>query len=399
MNSTALSLLLLSALSPAQVESAPALAGHSFQTAIASSEEPFIVRAQSEGGVPLGPILGPTIQSETTTNYPPTYVNPNAAFAPPGTPYAAPPGSMPGPITTDPWLGGGPGMPYAAPATGGPFGQYTYGVNGPQPYRYGWTARYDFTYMPSEGTSSPNVGSLGIFGFDLEKELVRPLPTGWVFSIAPQYNLRLWDGPRGTPGQAHLPGDAHRFGLGLKLATPDFGGNTFEFGFNPALATDFEESLSRNTFQFDGHAVWFWRWTPQFMVALGAAYWDRVDDIVLPYAGVVWNPNDRLEFRLLFPKPRISLFLGAPSGIATWAYVSGEYHVESYEISMSPPGARDQVQLTDWRLLGGMRFETGWLTTFVEAGGVFGRDVEFRNASSTDFDLNSGFIGRAGFRY
>jgi hypothetical protein len=134
------------------------------------------------------------------------------------------------------------------------------------------------------------------------------------------------------------------------------------------------------------------------MVALGALYWDRVDDIVLPYAGIVWTPSDYLEFRLLFPKPRVSLFLGAPSGVATWAYVSGEYHVESYEIELSPPGSRDQVQFEDWRVLGGLRFESGWLTSFIEAGWVFDRDVEFRS-QGTDFDIDTGFIGRVGFRY
>ena len=62
------------------------------------------------------------------------------------------------------------------------------------------------------------------------------------------------------------------------------------------------------------------------------------------------------------------------------------------------PGSRDQVQFTDWRLMGGFRFEAGWLTTFIEAGGVFGREVEFRR-NGEDFDVDPGFIMRAGFRY
>lgn len=365
-----------------------------FEEAFADRDQPLVVRAQSPT-LP-GPILGP-IQEDNTSFYPPTYADPNAVYATPGSnPFLQPSQGMPAPIGADPFLGGG--MPYAAPAQGAPYGNYTYGINGPQPYRYGWTARYDFTYMPSTSTTSPDVGKLGIFGFDLEKEYVAPLPSSWVFSIAPQYNMRLFDGPRGTPGAAHLPGDVHRFGLGLKLATPDYNGTSFEVGFNPAAATDFEEGADRDTFQFDGHAVMFWRMNPQFMLALGAAYWDRVDDIILPYAGFVYTPSDYLEFRLLFPKPRVSLFLGAPNGVATWLYVSGEYHVESYQISLDPPGTRDQVQFKDWRVLGGARFETGWLTSFIEAGWVFGREVEFAR-NGTDFDIDTGFITRAGFRY
>ncbi|MBX3443182.1 MAG: hypothetical protein KF774_12320 [Planctomyces sp.] len=393
MTTTAITLLLVSLLPATGDEPRTRASDELFALAFEDRDAPLVIRAQN---APIGgPVLGP-IQEENTTYFQPTYTDPNAAFGyPMQSPMMAPGYGAPAPITNDPWLGGG--MPYAQPGMGGPYGGYSYGLNGPQPYRYGWTARYDFTYMPSEGTSSPDVGSLGIFGFDVEKEHVAPLPGAWIFSFAPQYNLRLFDGPRGTPGTAHLPGDVHRFGLGLKLATPETAGTTFEVGFTPAFTTDFEASPDRHAFQFDAHAVMFWRWTPQFMVALGAAYWDRVDDLVLPYAGVVWTPNDYLEFRLLFPKPRVSLFLGTPNGVATWLYVSGEYHVESYQIEMSPPGYRDQVQLADWRIMGGARFETGWLTSFIEAGCVLGREVEFRR--STDFDINDGFIMRAGFRY
>jgi hypothetical protein len=303
----------------------------------------------------------------------------------------------PAPIGGDPWLGGTPGMPYAAPMQPSP--NYTYGVHGAQPYRFGWTARYDFGFMPSVGTSSPNVDDLSLFTFDLEKEYVKPLPSSWIFSIAPQFNWRSVDGPLGTATQSNLPPNLYRIGLGLKLASPEYNGSTFEVGFDPAYASDFELGSSSESWQFDAHAVWFWRWNPNFMVALGAAYWDRLDDLIIPYAGVVYTPNDYLEFRLLFPEPRISLFLGTPNGVATWAYVYGEYHVESYAIDQNPPGARDQVQFSDWRVLGGMRFETGWLTSFVEAGIVFDREVQFDRAASTNFDVDSGFIGRAGFRY
>lgn len=398
MNSIAFILCLIAAEPDAASSSGPSWVSP-FGLVLGTDETVETIRGQSPGQ-PIAPLLGP-IQDGTTTYYPPTYQgDPNAAFAPAGqTPFVAPqPYGVPQPINSgDPFLNGG--MPYASPSPNSPFGQYSYsGINGAQPYRYGWTARYDLTYMPSEGTSSPDVGKLSILGFDLEKDYVRPLSNSWVMSIAPQYNLRLLDGPRGTPGPSHLPGDLHRFGLGLKLSTPEVSGSTLEFGFNPALTTDFNVSPSGNGMQYDAHAVWFWRWNPQFMVALGAAYWDRVDDILLPYAGIVYTPNDYLEFRLLFPKPRVSLFLGTPNGVATWAYVQGEYHVESYEMELSPPGSRDQVQFTDWRVLGGFRFESGWLTTFVEAGGVFGRAVEFRRQGE-DFDIDPGFIARAGFRY
>jgi hypothetical protein len=228
-----------------------------FDAALTISEETPVVRGQSPGQ-PIGPLLGP-MPDQNTTWYQPTYQpDPNAAFSQGQAPLVMPqPYGMPQPIPSgDPFLGGG--MPYAAPSPNAPWGQYSYGgINGAQPYRYGWTARYDFTYMPAEGTSSPDVGKFGLLGFDLEKEYVTPLPSSWIFSFAPQYNLRLLDGPTdGYAGPSHLPGDLHRFGLGLKLSTPDVNGSTLEFGFTPALTTDFEISPSGNGMQYDAHAVW-----------------------------------------------------------------------------------------------------------------------------------------------
>jgi hypothetical protein len=335
-------------------------------------------------------------------------------FAPPGSVSPITPAN---PGTFDPFSGG-VAQPYGAPMTGdpflggavtpapygyNPFGQpaatYTFGLNGPQPFRYGWQARYDFGILPSEGTSNPNVGSLSIIEADLEKELNTPFGSGYTASIAPQFNLRFWDGPLGIAGMdAGLPGEAYRLGLGLKLATPTYGAWQFEAGFNPALATDFN-SVSSDAWLFDGHAVAFFRASPQWMFAVGAAYWDRVDDIVLPYAGVVWTPNDYWEFRLLFPKPRISWFAGAPWGAPTWLYAAGEYHVEAYEVNVDPINQSTRVQFEDWRLVGGARAEFGAVTGFLEAGWVFGRDVNFGASFATDFEINNGFIARAGFRY
>ena len=42
---------------------------------------------------------------------------------------------------------------------------------------------------------------------------------------------------------------------------------------------------------------------------------------------------------------------------------------------------------------------TLYYRSFVEAGVVFDREVEFGRATSTNFDVDSGFITRAGFRY
>lgn len=360
-----------------------------------TDQSAWVVRAQSPGSpVVSGPLVGPP--SGVTTYYPPAYPSSGAAgysgadaFTDPSTP------GYPAPLQ-DPWASGSaPG--YAVPAPGQGF--YTQGINGPQPVRFGWQSRYDFTFIPTQGTSNPNVGDIGIFGIDIEKIYTKPTGYNWLWSIGPQFNYRAWNGPDANPPTADLPGGAYRFGLDMVLRSPTTGGWTYELGFNPAIATDFRDNLSSNAWLFDAHAVAFWQMTPKWMWAIGAIYWDRVNDIVIPYAGAVWTPNDIWEFRLVFPKPRISVFLGTPWGIPTWLYAAGEYHVEAYQVKPRQFATNTRVQFADWRTTGGFRWETGWLTSFIEAGYIFGRQVTYEGPAFTDYDINSGFIARAGFRY
>ncbi len=294
-----------------------------------------------------------------------------------------------------PSFGGGMGAPSGDPFLGAPAtgSGYTMRLNGPQPYRFGWTTRLDFGYLPSESTDAP-LGDFGVFEFDSEIEYTTPLPDGWIFSSVPQFNYRSWDGPSGVG----MPPNAYRFGWDLELSTPANAGWSVQLGFNPSLTSDFEQSLNSEAYNWDGRVVAFFHQSPSVTWAIGAAYWDRVDDIVIPYAGVVWTPNQLWEFRLIFPKPRVSVFIGKPWGIATWLYASGEYHVEVYQIGLDPSGLRERVQLEDWRLMLGLRNDNGFLSTFVEGGWVLGRDVEFANGTP-GFGIGDGFIVRAGLRY
>jgi hypothetical protein len=313
-------------------------------------------------------------------------------------------------MTSDPWLGGGGTMMSPAPAYGGapygttpygatntPQGFYTYGMNGPQPYRYGLQERVNISYLPASGTT-PNRGDFDIFEADFEKSYVMPAMGNWVFTASPQVNYRAWAGPNGNAGPANLPGSVYRFGLNLQLTTPSVNGWSAELGFNPALATDFEASLDWDAAYWDGYGVAFWQYNPQWTWAIGALYWDRVDDIILPYAGVVYTPDQLWEFRLVFPQPRITYFLGTPWGVATWVYVGAEYHVESYYIDLKFGGVDERMQYADWRVYGGLRWETGQFVTFAEAGAAIAREVKYEKVGA-DFDVNDGFFGRVGLRW
>jgi hypothetical protein len=136
------------------------------------------------------------------------------------------------------------------------------------------------------------------------------------------------------------------------------------------------------------------------MVVIGALFWDRVNDKVLPYGGLVYTPNGVFEARLLFPRADVSVFVGAPWGVPQWLYLAAEYHVEAWEVETPISGGRqaDRFEIEDWRLLFGVRSESAGVSSFLEAGWVFDRHADFLNTNA-DFDISSGFITRFGIRW
>ena len=275
----------------------------------------------------------------------------------------------------------------------------SFGAVGPQPYRFGWSSRYDVGFLPEEPVHGS--GASGSFGI-MELNAAWRYSTGWptalpsvIFSWTPEFNYRSWSGPI-TPA---LPENVFRFASDFELATPGNNPVSLQLGFTPAFVSDLSASPNSDAFNWDGRGVVFLRTTPQFMVALGAAYLKRVDDIVIPYAGVVWTPNDAWELRLMFPKTRVSYFLGDLVGTAAWAYFGLEYNVEAYQINLlGPTGQDEKIQLRDYRATFGLRGEYRGLVGFVEVGWVFAREAEFLHGTP-DFDIDTGFIGRLGLRF
>ena len=358
-----------------------------FEQALLDGSEDLVLRGQSPG-----PVLLPPDGSYTVNQQP--MIDPNSVLMDPnvnaGVPFNQ---AYPAPVPYDPWSNGGVG---AYPGAGVPS---AIGLTGPQPYRFNsWTERLDAFWMAGAGTSDPAIGDFDLWGVDFNKDYPIQIGGSWVLTPSMEYGGRFMEGPQGGLTNSHMPGSMHRFGLGVKLASPMVYGWAIEGSFNPWLATDFGGGPTSDAFMFDGQAAALWQWSPQLMWVMGISYWDRVDGIVLPYGGLVWNPNDFWEFRLTFPKPRVTAFIGAPLGVPTWLYASGEYHVEAYEVNSLAGKQNDLVQMSDWRVMGGLRWETPRLTTFVEAGYIFDRKVKFDKFGG-DFKVDSGFMTRVGVRF
>lgn len=318
-----------------------------------------------------------------------------------------------------------PVQPFFQPTSPAPFttapppGISTWGANGPQPYRLGYSLWADMGWLPNRPTSLPGGGKFEVFEANLG--LNHTIPTWWspwLFSLEHQLGYRSWSGPASTnpvlpgdPDRVDLPASVYRLGWDLRFETPlnsQFAPFALTLAFNPSINSDFDQQLSRNAYNFDGRGILVWQLDPRFRVAVGAEFWDRVHDRVIPHVGFVWLPDDRWEFNIMWPQSRIQYYCGNYMGEDVWLYASGEYHVESYQIGSStfvpppPPGGSvvsrtDQVELEDYRILIGLRKSNPIVSGFIEGGWVFGRKVEQR--FGPDFDISSGFIGRIGIRF
>jgi len=391
-----------------------------------------IFRAQSGDGVPLPPGAsgGATIGTPPAGSFPmgtpapQTYslppgsvpsdsvpfgsypTDPNAFGIPtspePSTWNAFSPPISPDPFVQDPGLGNAPYAPYSpyssgsvgSPYSGGlsqPFS--TPGTTGPQPYRQGWQPRLDIEWMPESNAGPGSSGDFEQFGADFDMAYTGPFMPGWMFTWTNQFRLRNWDGPGAGPG---LPGKAFHFGVDFELETPSAGPISMSLGITPSINTDFAGSLGQDAFQLDGRGMFIFKANQYWDIVLGAAYWDRVDDRVIPYAGLVYR-DDFWEWRLMYPESMVSVFMGNGPGGSTWLYARAEYHVEAYEVQTT--GGIDQAELEDYRAVLGIRTDNGSSSWFLEGGWVFERNVIYDSPLNTGFSPDSGFIARMGWRY
>jgi hypothetical protein len=274
---------------------------------------------------------------------------------------------------------------------------FTYGTIGPQPYRLGWSSRYDVAWLPMSDVSGGR-GEMEMFEANLAWQKSSGWPYGmpnWILKFTPEFNLRTWQGP----GLIDLPPQVYRFAGDFELAAPGRGPWGFHAAFTPAVVSDLQSSVTSDGYNWDGRGYITFQANPQLMLVGGVFYWDRVVDLVLPYAGLVWTPNDRWEWRVLFPKSRVSVFLGNVWGAATWLYGDVSYNSEAYQIVIDNRAVQDKIEIRDWRALIGLRFDNGAVQSFIEGGWVFGREAEFKRHTDLDFDLDTGFIGRMGIRF
>ncbi|HUE13101.1 MAG TPA: hypothetical protein VMR25_02950 [Planctomycetaceae bacterium] len=383
----------------------------------AVSDSPVMATADAQPGVAEPLTAPPTVVGPNggplTSQYPPPIVGQ------PGVPVQ--PGMGPPPMGFDGGCGGNCGAaPYgmqygspggmAQPGLAGqtlPYSALTPDVtmvptttNGPLPDRSGWVQRYEFGVMPFSQVKD-GWDRFGEWDFDLGWKYVAPLyPMPAIFSFEQQYDLRLLTGPTSPPGTppTNLPGSLNRIGWDFELKTTTPGPWNVVVAFNPSIDSDFQKSLTHDAFNWDGRAAFLYTPSREVTFVLGAVFWDRLHEQILPWAGMIYRPNQYWQWDLTFPQARVSVYLWDEFGFKTSLYGRIEYHSEAYEIWNPVVGERDRVQLTDWRAMIGINKDRGDLAYFFEGGWIFGRHADY-DVSPQGFTVDTGALIRAGVRF
>mgnify|MGYP007026219290 FL=1 len=97
----------------------------------------------------------------------------------------------------------------------------------------------------------------------------------------------------------------------------------------------------------------------------------------MPAGGIIWVPNDRQTYELLFPRPKLAHLIRREARHEDWLYLGAEFGGNSYAVERIP-GITEKITLRDYRAyLGLERKLNGGAGFRLEIGFVWGRVIEF----------------------
>jgi hypothetical protein len=315
-------------------------------------------------------------------------------YLPPGIPPAVPAGAVQPEMQQPP-----------PPAT---IGDLLFGDNRktPDDYRSGAFQKLSFMnmYLPRWGSDG-----FGIYGIELTSVWGLPCPSKDApLVITPGVGTQWLDGPAGLdiPPQLHEVYTEFRW-------LPKFGERfRADIAVEPSYNSDWSGSSVRAV-RIIGHGAAIWDWTPTLQLVLGCAYLDRPDVELLPIAGVIWKPSDGIEWRLVFPTPKIAYRVffddytfprGGKWSSDSWLYLAGELGgadqggAGSFAIRHSD-GTSDLMSYSDIRVFLGLENRTiVGIGSQIEIGYVFHRYIRL-TSTDTNFDLGDTLMVRAAINY
>ncbi len=239
---------------------------------------------------------------------------------------------------------------------------------------------------------------LGVTEMDLRTVLALPIPSRKApMLITPGFGTYFidWSGSPDLPSQLYDSYVQFRwmYRWNPSLAT--------DFAITPGVYSDFEQG-SDEAIRLPGHGAVLWTWTPEWKVLLGCAYTDRLENNILPIGGLIWTPNEDVNYEMVFPKPklahRVRWFGACTEEDQDWAYLAGEFGGSTWAIRRADDTTA-RVDYCDWRILLGLEHKAiGRLDYRFEIGYVFSRRFLY-DTSPIEYEPDDTFMVRAGATY
>ncbi|MCL2306476.1 MAG: hypothetical protein FWC43_14140 [Planctomycetaceae bacterium] len=254
----------------------------------------------------------------------------------------------------------------------------------------------DYTYIPRGGENG-----LGINEIAYQTEFTFPcryLYNSEPIYVVPGFDLLFWDGPLGPPTNPHhFSSSGYNAYLEVGTAPRKNKDFAFELWGRAGLYSDFHK-ITADSFRLSGNASVLIGLTNEAEGVLGVVYLNRSRIKILPRIGVIWKPNEKVTWKLVFPDPKLSRFLAKVNNVDWTFYLQGHYGGGCWTIS---DPENDRTYLTDYndvRIGVGIEFANySTLNGFVELGGAFGR--ELYSEGETWYKPPSAIYLRAGFHF
>jgi hypothetical protein len=241
---------------------------------------------------------------------------------------------------------------------------------------------------------------------DLRMVLGFPFPTDTrPLLVTPGFGQHYLDGPNSPDLPEQLYDAWVEFRIPRQIS-PEW---AIDLAVAPGIYSDFEVSTSE-ALRITGRAIGVYTRSPTTQLVLGVVYLDRRDVSILPAGGIIYTPNEDTRFELVAPKPRIARRYsvtetfagdGGPAGafpIEWWWYIAGEFGGDQWAIERTP-GVVDRLTYRDFRaILGTERKQLGGIYARIEAGYIFGREIEFESATPS-FEPSDTFMLRGEVSY
>ncbi len=238
-----------------------------------------------------------------------------------------------------------------------------------------------FRYMPSCGVDAMS-GKVGVMEaaeeYTYNVKAFGQLPIE--FSVETNY-LSITNS---TP--VELPAKLTGVAFGIETTVPFFFDKTYlRFGAFPAFYTD-SWSWDSSSFRIPSRYFVIHQPNDKWTFILGVAVYPDYRDKVLPIAGFIYKPNDRLTFNIIPTRPSISYLLNDRLTV----FWEGGSSSNEYEVT------KDNIKHTvlEYKELhtgGGVKFKLNkYIETSLAVGGIFNRQLKYRD-SLGKVNIDGGF--------